>query len=184
MVRRSLATRDPHRAVSRGPVGLFNGLLVELAQIDSFIATLGTGTVLYAIAMWHSQGHQIMGRPARWLHRRQQCAALGSADHRLLCPRIVVRLSFILEYLPIGRYLYAIGANPKAAALNGIPVRRYTVLAFVASGVLTARAGVMLASKLRVGQASVGLEFCCRLWSVSSSARRRSNPVASTCGER
>ena len=42
-------------------VGLFNGLLVEVAQIDSFIATLGTGTVLYAIAMWHSKGHQIMG---------------------------------------------------------------------------------------------------------------------------
>jgi len=53
----------------------------------------------------------------------------------------------------------AIGANPKAAELNGIPVRRYTVLAFVASGVLTAAAGIVLASRLRVGQASVGLEF-------------------------
>ena len=44
-----------------GAVGLFNGLLVEIAQIDSFIATLGTGTLLYAIAMRHSGGHQIMG---------------------------------------------------------------------------------------------------------------------------
>ena len=68
-------------------------------------------------------------------------------------------LWFVLEYLPIGRYLYAIGANPKAAELNGIPVRRYTIVAFVASGVLTAAAGVILASKLRIGQASVGLEF-------------------------
>src|SRR5208337_5600849 len=42
-------------------VGLINGVLVEIAQIDSFIATLGTGTVLYAIAMWHSQGHQVVG---------------------------------------------------------------------------------------------------------------------------
>ena len=68
-------------------------------------------------------------------------------------------LWLVLEYLPIGRYLYAIGANPKAAALNGIPVRRFVIGAFVASGALTALAGVLLASKLRIGQASVGLEY-------------------------
>ena len=42
-------------------VGFLNGLLVEVAQIDSFIATLGIGTVLYAVAMWHSDGRQIVG---------------------------------------------------------------------------------------------------------------------------
>ena len=42
-------------------VGLINGLLVEVAQIDSFIATLGTGTILYALALWFSGGRQIMG---------------------------------------------------------------------------------------------------------------------------
>jgi ribose transport system permease protein len=68
-------------------------------------------------------------------------------------------LWFVLEHLPIGRYLYAIGANPRAAALNGIPVQRYTVAAFVSSGLLTAVAGVLLASRLRIGQASVGLEY-------------------------
>ena len=72
---------------------------------------------------------------------------------------IAVVLWLILEYTPIGRYLYAIGANPKAAALNGIPTRKFVVGAFVASGTLAALAGVLLASKLRIGQASVGLEF-------------------------
>ena len=41
--------------------GVLNGLLVELAQIDSFIATLGTGTVIYAVALWHSGGRQVVG---------------------------------------------------------------------------------------------------------------------------
>jgi ribose transport system permease protein len=41
--------------------GLINGLLVEVAQIDSFIATLGTGTILYALALWHTDGRQVMG---------------------------------------------------------------------------------------------------------------------------
>ena len=65
----------------------------------------------------------------------------------------------VYEYLPVGRYLYAIGASPKAAALNGIPVRKYVMGSFVASGLLTALAGVLLAAKLRIGQASVGLEY-------------------------
>lgn len=72
---------------------------------------------------------------------------------------IAMAMYIIYEYLPLGRYLYAIGASPKAAALNGIPVRKYVMGSFVASGVLTALAGVLLASKLRIGQASVGLEF-------------------------
>ncbi len=65
----------------------------------------------------------------------------------------------IFEYTPLGRYLYAIGASPTAAALNGIPVRKFVMGSFIASGVLTAMAGVLLASKLRIGQASVGLEY-------------------------
>ena len=65
----------------------------------------------------------------------------------------------ILEYTPVGRYLYAIGANQKAAQLNGIPTRKYVIGAFLCSGTITALAGVILASKLRIGQASVGLEF-------------------------
>src|SRR4029453_14319049 len=44
-----------------GRLGLINGLLVEFAQIDSFIATLGTGTVLYALALWYTEGRQVIG---------------------------------------------------------------------------------------------------------------------------
>src|SRR5215208_1289144 len=44
-----------------GLSGLVNGMLVEVAQIDSFIATLGTGTILYALALWHTEGRQVVG---------------------------------------------------------------------------------------------------------------------------
>lgn len=72
---------------------------------------------------------------------------------------ITILIWLVLEYTPIGRYLYAIGANQKAAELNGIPTRKFVVGAFITSGVMTALAGVILASKLRIGQASVGLEY-------------------------
>ena len=140
-------------------VGLGNGLLVEVAQIDSFIATLGTGTVLYAIAMWHSKGRQIIGALPEGFFSLNGLRVVGMPVTGFYVLALALLLWFVLEYLPVGRYFYAIGANPKAAALNGIPVRRYTIAAFVTSGTLTAAAGILLASKLRIGQASVGLEF-------------------------
>ncbi len=140
-------------------VGLLNGLLVEVAQIDSFIATLGTGTVLYAVAMWHSGGRQVLGMLEPGFYALSGRFVLGLPITGFYVLGLAFVLWIMLEYLPIGRYLYAIGANPRAAALNGIAVRRYTILAFIASGLLTAAAGVLLAAKLRIGQASVGLEF-------------------------
>lgn len=139
--------------------GFFNGLLVEVARIDAFIATLGTGTVLYALALWHTGGRQVVGVLPDGFYALNGTFIFGLPITGYYVLVITVLLWLILEYTPIGRYLYAIGANPKAAELNGIPTRKFVVGAFVTSGTLTALTGVLLASKLRIGQASVGLEF-------------------------
>jgi ribose transport system permease protein len=140
-------------------VGALNGLLVEVARIDSFIATLGTGTVLYALALWHTGGRQMVGELPQGFYDISTTFVFGLPITGYYLLVITVVLWVVLEYTPVGRYLYAIGANPRAAALNGIPVRKYVIGAFMASGTMTALAGVILASKLRIGQASVGLEF-------------------------
>ena len=139
--------------------GLFNGILVELAQIDSFIATLGTGTVLYAVALWHSGGRQVVGELPEDFYDIATADWLGLPAPAFYVIGAAILLWIVTEYMPIGRALYAIGANPKAALLNGIPLRKYVVGAFVTSGGLTAFAAVVLASRLRIGQASVGLEY-------------------------
>jgi ribose transport system permease protein len=140
-------------------VGALNGLLVEVARIDSFIATLGTGTVLYALALWHTGGRQMVGALPDAFYAINGTFLLGLPITAYYVVAITVTLWVILDYTPTGRYLYAIGANQRAAELNGIPTRKFVIGAFVASGLLTALAGVLLASKLRIGQASVGLEF-------------------------
>lgn len=139
--------------------GFLNGLLVEIAKIDSFIATLGTGTVLYAIALWHTGGRQVVGMLPQGFYALNGTMVFGLPITGIYVLVLAFVMWIVLEYLPIGRYIYAIGANPKAAALNGIPVRRFVIGAFVTSGTLAAVAGVLLASKLRIGQASVGLEY-------------------------
>lgn len=140
-------------------MGMLNGLLVEVAKIDSFIATLGTGTVLYALALWHSGGRQIVGVLPDNFYALNTTMVFGLPITGYYVIVLALLMWFVYEYTPLGRYLYAIGASPKAATLNGIPVRKYVMGSFIASGLLTALAGVLLAAKLRIGQASVGLEF-------------------------
>jgi ribose transport system permease protein len=140
-------------------MGVLNGLLVEVAKIDSFIATLGTGTILYALALWHTGGRQVVGVVPDGFYKLNATMIFGLPITGYYVLAIGLLMWLIFEYLPIGRYLYAIGASPKAAALNGIPVRKFVIGAFISSGILTALTGVLLASKLRIGQASVGLEF-------------------------
>ena len=85
-------------------LGLLNGLLVEMAQIDSFIATLGTGTVIYAIALWYTEGRQIIGSlpPGFTSLYTFQLFAIPIAAYYVLIVALV--LWVIAEFLPIGRY--------------------------------------------------------------------------------
>ncbi len=154
--------------ICAGAVGFINGVLVEVAQVDAFVATLGTGTILYALALWHTGGRQVIGRMAPgFLAINATFLHLPGGylpDLMIPIPALYVLILAIVlwvvtERLPIGRFIYAIGANEKAAALNGIPVRRYVIGVFVASGVITGLAGCVLAAKLRIGQANVGLDF-------------------------
>jgi ribose transport system permease protein len=140
-------------------VGLLNGLLVEVARIDSFIATLGTGTILYALALWHTGGRQMVGVLPEGFYAINGTFVFGLPITAYYIFALALAMWLVLEYTPVGRFLYAIGANQRAAELNGIPSRKFVVGAFITSGVLTALAGVLLASKLRIGQASVGLEY-------------------------
>ena len=142
-----------------GLFGVLNGLLVEMVQIDSFIATLGTGTVIYAVALWHSGGRQVIGELPEGFVAIAGGNLLGLPIGAFYVLAVSVALWLVTEFTPLGRALYVIGANPKAAQLNGISVRKHVMGAFIASGALSGFAGVMLASRLQIGQASVGLEF-------------------------
>ncbi|HBN5894472.1 TPA: ABC transporter permease [Serratia marcescens] len=138
--------------------GLLNGILVALADIDSFVATLGSGTVLYAIALWHSGGRQIVGDlPDAFiaLHHTEIAGIPIVAFYVLI---VAVVLWLITEHTPLGRCMYAVGGNP-AARLNGISVNRFTIGAFIASSVLTGFSGVLIAAEQGVGQASVGMDY-------------------------
>lgn len=139
-------------------VGLLNGLLVTRIKIDSFIATLGTGTVLYGLNAWYTGGQQVLGDlPPAFLAISGNVGIMPAPAIYVLAVSLALWLVF--EFLPLGRYLYVLGASPRAAELNGISAKRYVTLGFVAAGTLAAFAGVVLQSQLQVGQSSVGQEY-------------------------
>ena len=117
-----------------GLVGWINGVLVEYAKIDSFIATLGVGTILYGVGSWYTNGTQLVGNvPIAFADLND--AKLFSIPLPTYMVAAVAILAWVcLEHLPVGRHLYAIGSNRRAAELTGVPARRLVMGAFVCSG--------------------------------------------------
>lgn len=140
--------------------GLLSGVLVTYARIDSFIATLAVGSIAFGITSWYTGGQQIVGvLPVAYTN-----IASFSLFGYLPLPALLVLLVscllyVVLEYLPIGRKLYGLGANPRMAELVGISKIRYTIGAFIVSGVLVGIAGLILGAQLQAGQPDIGPSY-------------------------
>ncbi|MEU2280982.1 ABC transporter permease [Streptomyces sp. NPDC013178] len=143
-------------------VGVLNGVIVVFGRIDSFIATLGTGSMMYAVTGWITDGGRIVpgpqGLPAAFTDLYDS-TFLGLPVPAFYVLGLTAVLWLALERLPLGRYLYVVGSNPRAAELVGIPTRRHTVYAFAASGLIVGFAGVLLAAQQQIGNPSVGLDY-------------------------
>ena len=141
-----------------GLVGAVSGILVTRFRVGSFIATLGVGTVVYGIGLWYTGGEQLNGDlPDGFLAIASRVG--GVPFPAIIALLVAVAMWLVYSYSLAGRYLYVIGANPRAAELVGIPVRAFTFSSFVASGLLTGLAGVILAAELRAAQSAIGPEY-------------------------
>jgi len=140
-------------------VGAGNGILVAKFKIDSFIATMGVGTLLYGVSNWYSGGEQITGA-----NLPSAFTGLTGIYSHVPLPAVFVAFAAIIlwlvtERLPVGRSLYVIGASPRAAELTGIRIDRHIIGTFTAAGFLSGLAGIMLGSLLQTGTPSVGPEY-------------------------
>ncbi len=74
----------------------------------------------------------------------------------LIWAAVALALSFIVHRTRFGRYIFAMGGNPEAAALVGIPVRRVTLMLFALIGVLITIAAIISIARLNAGTNSLG----------------------------
>ncbi len=154
-------------------VGLINGLLIVKIRVPDLLATLGMMFLLVGLQRIPTEGNSIStgmvlsnGRTTTGTFAPE---FLMLGRHRIdfilpdLVPLSVVFLLAIalitwvfLELTRHGRVMYAIGSNAQAAALAGINVAGYRVLAYVISGVMASVGGILLSARLGRGDVASG----------------------------
>jgi ribose transport system permease protein len=136
-------------------IGAVNAVLFNQARIDSFIATLGMGSILQAMIRWTSGDQTIIGLPPSF-ERIAGDELFGITLPVYYVVALGIVLWYVLEHTPVGRYVYATGGNAEAARLAGVRTRVIIFLGLVVAGVVAAFAGVLLASGSAAASPSVG----------------------------
>jgi len=138
--------------------GAVNGGLIAAARVPALVVTLGTLYVFRGIDYRWAGGRQINAAdmPDGFL-RLGNDTVLGIPLLTLVAVVVLVVAGFYLRSYRGGRELYAIGSDPDAARLSGIPVGRRVFFAFVASGALAGLAGVLHAARFGTLDANAGI---------------------------
>ncbi|HSG69588.1 MAG TPA: ABC transporter permease, partial [Planctomycetaceae bacterium] len=85
-----------------------------------------------------------------------QASLFGLPNSVVLMLVLYVIAHIVMSRTVLGRYLYAVGGNPEAARLSGVPVKRVILFAYLMSGLLAGLGGVMMASQLKSGSPTYG----------------------------
>jgi len=137
-------------AISAGAgLGLINGLLVSYGRIPSIIVTLGT-LALYRAALVAYPGNKIVviNDLPEWITKlgSTQLFSIGDFDIRpVVAGGLLMFIIFqlVTSYSRFGRRLYAIGSNPEAARIGGLPSQRIVLSAYILCGAIAGLAGFL-----------------------------------------
>jgi len=138
--------------------GMVNGLLIARLGVTPFVATLGMLAFARGLANQISDGASVSGFPESF--RFFGGGEWGPIPATVGIAAVVLAAAAITLYLSrFGLHLYGVGGSRDASALSGIRVRRVEFLAYTMCGLLAGVGGLMLASRVSVGQASLGTGF-------------------------
>jgi len=135
--------------------GLINGFIVTKLKVNAFVATLGTGSIFGGLAYIYSNS-------APQVPMDFAFGDLGTGDwfgwpiSIWILAFTFLAGGFALAKSTYGRSIYALGGNEEAARLSGIPVDLLRGSTYVMSAVCSGVGGMILASRLGVGQADMG----------------------------
>ena len=141
-------------------VGLFTGLMVTVFDIPPFIVTLAIMQTARGFA------YKVAGGPSPVNINSESFHQLGAGADLLGIPNPVVLMVLLylgayilMTHTALGRYIYAVGGNPEAARLSGVPVKRVLLFVYAICGVLAGLGGVMEASLFSVGNPNSGVGY-------------------------
>ncbi len=138
--------------------GLINGLLVTRARLPSFIVTLGTMNIAFAVTQIYSKSQTVSNLPAA-LTNIGNTFTLGGTEiswGTILMVALYVGVWRWLNDTSPGRHIYAVGNSPEAARLTGIPVERVLVGVYVLAGLCYGLASLLSIARTGVGDPQAG----------------------------
>ena len=139
-------------------VGAVNGIAVTVLKIPSFIATLATQLIFSGIAV--SLASTLTGRTSIF-GLPDGFFILGGDGKAYVVPIIIALAStafayWLLEYTKFGKQILAVGTNPKASFISGIPVKKVIFMLCLLSGLYAGLASVIMTARNQVGISSMG----------------------------
>lgn len=140
-------------------VGLLNAAATLGLQINSLIVTLAMLNILRGL------GYLITQAAVQNFHKMVSFNKLGNGFLGFIPNPVIYMLVIFVVMLLImsrttfGRYVYAVGGNPRAAALSGIRTKSIKTIAFVTTGVAASISGIILLSRMNSGQNNAGFGF-------------------------
>ncbi|HEX7900781.1 MAG TPA: ABC transporter permease [Planctomycetota bacterium] len=136
--------------------GLVSGAFITGFGLPPFVVTLAMMLVVGGAASILAEGQSIYQVPESFVRLGRGADLAGVPNAVLLMAALYVAGHLAMTRTIVGRYLYAVGGNPEAARLSGVPVRRVLLLAYAASGALAGLGGVVMASQLKSGAPTYG----------------------------
>jgi len=146
-------------------VGLLNGWLAAKAGVAPFIATLGTMYVARGAAMLISNGKTFPNLGGQAARANTGFTTFGqSFVAGLPLPVWIILVLFGIAVFvslktPLGRQVYAVGGNERAARLAGIRITRVKLFTYIASAFCAALVGLVIASQLEAAHPATGESF-------------------------
>ncbi len=138
--------------------GLVNGLLVTRIKLPPFIVTLGTYNIAFAITQLYSNAQTVTDVPElmTWLGNTFSMGGSNVAYGTVLMIALYLGTWFWLRETAAGRHVYAVGNNPEATRLVGIPTERVLLGVYVLAGVFYGIASLLAVSRTGVGDPNAG----------------------------
>lgn len=140
-------------------LGFFSGSMIAFFGVPPFVATLGMMMVGSGLAYMLSGGLSVYQLPESfdWLGRGDDFAGIPNAVVLMVILYLLAHI--VMSRTTVGRYIYAVGGNPEAARLSGVPVKKILLWVYAVCGALAGLGGVIMASQFKSGDPKYGLMY-------------------------
>lgn len=128
--------------------GVINGMLVTLFRLPPFIVTLGTWSIFFSLNLWYSESETIRSQDIdqaapvlKFFGERVGVFGAQFTYGSFLMLGLFLLFWYVLNRTAWGRHVYAVGDDPDAARLSGVPVNKVLLSVYGVAGFLCALGG-------------------------------------------